>query len=88
MKNIFYILFVALFLFSCTSKSGKTAQSQTTQIGEQSDVKTGINIGDVAPEMVFKSPDGKKIALTSLRGNISIFGQPGAPPVAWRIPTL
>jgi thiol-disulfide isomerase/thioredoxin len=73
MKKIFYILFVALFLFSCTSKSGNTAKSQTTQTGGQSEVKTGINIGDVAPEMVFESPDGKKIALTSLRGKMVLI---------------
>ena len=73
MKKIFYILFVALFLFSCTSKSGNTAKSQTTKSGGQSEVKTGINIGEVAPEMVFESPDGKKIALTSLRGKMVLI---------------
>ena len=72
MKKIFYILFVALFLFSCTSKSGNRSQLQTSS-EEQNGVKTGINIGERAPELVFESPDGKKIALTSLRGKMVLI---------------
>ena len=34
----------------------------------QDKVKTGINLGERAPEMVFESPTGEKISLTSLRG--------------------
>jgi len=33
----------------------------------------GINIGDRAPELVFKSPEGKKISLTSLRGKMVLI---------------
>lgn len=72
MKKIFYLLFVTLFLWSCTSKSGNTAQSQTVS-EEQSEVKTGINIGERAPELVFASPEGKNISLTSQRGKMVLI---------------
>lgn len=72
MKKIFYILFVALFLWSCNSKSGNTAQSQTVS-EESNGVKTGINIGERAPELVFASPEGKNISLTSQRGKMVLI---------------
>ena len=72
MKKFFYLLFVSLFFISCTSRSGNTAQSQTVS-GEHSKVKTGINIGERAPELVFESPDGKNISLTSLRGKVVLI---------------
>jgi thiol-disulfide isomerase/thioredoxin len=72
MKNLIYLFFVSLFLLSCSSKGGNSANSQTLSV-EQGDIKTGINIGERAPEMVFDSPDGKKIALTSLRGKMVLI---------------
>ncbi len=72
MKKFFYLLFVSLFLLSCTLKSGNSSQLQTSS-EEQNGVKTGINIGERAPELVFESPDGKKIALTSLRGKMVLI---------------
>ncbi len=40
---------------------------------EQNDVKVGINIGERAPDMVFKSPDGENISLSSLRGKMVLI---------------
>ena len=40
---------------------------------EPTGVKTGINIGDRAPELVFESPDGENIALSSLRGKMVLI---------------
>jgi thiol-disulfide isomerase/thioredoxin len=34
------------------------------------DVKVGIKIGERAPDLVFKSPEGKNISLSSLRGKM------------------
>lgn len=34
---------------------------------------TGTNIGDTAPEIKFKSPEGKEIALSSLKGKIVLI---------------
>ena len=72
MKNLIYLFLVSLLLLSCGSKSGNSAQSQTTS-KEQNGIKTGINIGERAPELVFESPDGKKIALSSLRGKMVLI---------------
>jgi len=33
----------------------------------------GLNIGNIAPELKYKSPDGKEIALSSLRGKIVLI---------------
>lgn len=36
-------------------------------------MKTGIDIGQRAPELVFKSPEGEKISLSSLRGKVVLI---------------
>jgi len=33
----------------------------------------GLNIGDIAPELVYESPEGKEIALSSLRGQLVLI---------------
>ncbi len=35
--------------------------------------QVGLNIGDKAPELKFKNPEGKEIALSSLKGNIVLI---------------
>ena len=61
-----------LFLIACTSGKGEKEGSQSDK-ASKADVRTGINIGERAPELVFKSPDGEKIALTSLRGKVVLI---------------
>jgi thiol-disulfide isomerase/thioredoxin len=70
MKNLLYLVLLSLFMLSCGSKSGNTTQSSTE---ENVAVKTGINIGERAPELVFESPEGTKIALSSLRGKMVLI---------------
>lgn len=70
MNNALSLFAATLFLIACTSGKGDQQGSETT--GDPK-VKTGINIGERAPEMVFKSPDGEKIALTSLRGKMVLI---------------
>ncbi|MEN8203226.1 MAG: TlpA disulfide reductase family protein [Bacteroidota bacterium] len=72
MKYIIYTLLALPFLLSCSSKSGNSAQSQTSSV-EESGVKTGINIGERAPELVFESPGGTRISLSSLRGKMVLI---------------
>jgi len=72
MRNLTCLLLVSFLLLSCSSKSGNTPKSQTST-EEQNKVKTGINIGERAPELVFKSPNGKKISLSSLRGKMVLI---------------
>ncbi len=72
MKRFITLFAAALLVFSCSA--GKGDQNETRNlILERSDVKTGINLGERAPEMVFESPTGEKIALTSLRGQMVLI---------------
>ena len=67
------ILFIAsLFLFSCTSRTGDTSGADSTT-ENQSEVRVGINIGERAPDLIFESPGGEKIALSSLRGKMVLI---------------
>lgn len=67
--------FAAILLMSGCGQSKKESGTAGAGMAEDiaNDVKTGINIGDRAPELVFDSPDGEKIALTSLRGKMVLI---------------
>src|SRR5210317_603930 len=59
MKNSLLISTLAFLLISFTA------------FGQE--IKTGLNIGDQAPEIEFGDPDGKNIALSSLKGKIVLI---------------
>ncbi len=69
MKTALYILFAFLFLLSCGSRGGSGTLTEAPA-EELNGIKTGINIGERAPELVFESPTGENIALSSLRGKM------------------
>ncbi len=69
MKNVITLLVVSLLLSSCNSQRGGNNRSSSAKAGN-SDVKTGINVGERAPELVFPSPTGENISLSSLRGEM------------------
>lgn len=69
MKPAIYPLLIFLLLASCGSNRG-TKQDSETGSGRADEVSVGIGIGDRAPELVFESPEGEKIALSSLRGKM------------------
>jgi thiol-disulfide isomerase/thioredoxin len=72
MNGITSILTLLVFLIACSP--GKNKSKESTPDGmAKSEVRTGINIGDRAPEMVFPSPGGEKIALTALRGKMVLI---------------
>ncbi len=72
MRTLVFLLSLTLLLTSCGSgKNGSNADQVVETNG--ADVKSGINIGDRAPELVFESPEGKKIALSSLRGKMVLI---------------
>jgi thiol-disulfide isomerase/thioredoxin len=72
MKGIVTLITALVFLAACSFRKADQKESQSTP-AVNSEVKTGINIGERAPELVFKSPDGEKIALTSLRGKMVLI---------------
>jgi thiol-disulfide isomerase/thioredoxin len=69
MKTVLHLMIFSLFLFSCSSRGGKGSVSEAPS-EEKSGVVTGIEIGQRAPELVFESPDGEKLSLSSLRGKV------------------
>lgn len=67
MKQTLLIFSLSIFLFS---NWNVTAQPQSEKKQEP---KTGINIGDKAPDIIFSNPDGKELALSSLSGKIVLI---------------
>ncbi len=72
MKTVLHLFIASLFLLSCNSRGGNGSVSEAPAV-EQNGVKTGIEIGDRAPDLVFASPSGEKIALSSLRGQMVLI---------------
>jgi thiol-disulfide isomerase/thioredoxin len=73
MLRILILLAVSLFLISCKSGNAGTSGKENEELSSVSDVQVGIDIGDRAPELNFDSPDGEKIALSSLRGKMVLI---------------
>jgi len=64
--NIFLIL--SLFALSITGFVYKSNNAPVDQ-----DAVVGLNIGNKAPELVFNNPEGKPIALSSLKGKMVLL---------------
>jgi thiol-disulfide isomerase/thioredoxin len=75
MKNILILFAFALALIACSQgkNEAKNPGAHLAAAGTLDDIRTGINIGERAPELVFKSPEGEKISLTSLRGKMVLI---------------
>ncbi len=61
------LLIVALLAFTITAFVNKV---HVTGAG---DTVVGLNVGNEAPELVFNNPEGKSIALSSLRGKMVLL---------------
>jgi len=68
MKTVPYFFLATLFLLSCSSNKGNRTPHE-----EKNGVETGIDIGQRAPELVYDSPSGEKISLSSLRGQMVLI---------------
>lgn len=77
MKIFKYALPAAVILLLAAFAIPKGTTSETGSApADQKIVKlpqTGLNIGDIAPDLEFKNPEGKVIKLSSLRGNIVLL---------------
>lgn len=75
MKTVLYFFIFFLFLLSCGS-SGSRGGNGTLAVAPAEKLngkQTGIKVGDRAPELVFESPTGEKISLSSLRGKMVLI---------------
>ncbi len=72
MKKYMYLIIALIMILSCTSKNGGVSGKEAAR-EKQSRVSVGINIGERAPDMVFESPDGENISLSSLRGKMVLI---------------
>ena len=66
MKSLALILLAGLSIFSM-------AFILKNQENSGSVPSSGLNIGDTAPKLTYESPEGKEIALSSLRGQIVLI---------------
>ena len=73
MKTLLTLIIISFFTLSCQSSGGNKGTETIVPVKEKVSVKTGIEIGQRAPELVFESPNGEKIALTSLRGKMVLI---------------
>ncbi len=69
MKKTAFIAILSL-VFGATAVFAGGANGDKT---EQADVQIGLNIGDEAPDLKFKNPDGNEVSLSSLRGKIVLI---------------
>ena len=69
MKNIALVVAIGMFLFSVPAFAG-VGDGDKTEVAE---VKVGLNVGDEAPQLNFKGPDGKEVSLSSLRGKVVLI---------------
>lgn len=72
MKTVLLLIFTSLFLLSCGTRGGNGTVTEAPA-EEQNGIRTGIRIGERAPELVYESPTGEKIALSSLRGKMVLI---------------
>jgi thiol-disulfide isomerase/thioredoxin len=59
------LLLLASFGYQSTLHSEESKAAEANQVG--------LNIGDVAPELEFSSPDGKTLKLSDLRGKVVLI---------------
>ncbi len=69
MKKIGFIIAIGVMLTATAAFAGGGDGDKT----ENANVKVGLNIGDQAPELKFKTPEGKEVSLSSLKGKVVLI---------------
>ena len=69
MYNLAYLIIIGLITFTGNNNTIITNSENETSITQ----KVGLEIGDIAPELNFKDPEGKSYSLSSLRGNVVLI---------------
>ncbi|MDF1575034.1 MAG: TlpA disulfide reductase family protein [Bacteroidales bacterium] len=72
MKAAHPVLMITIALFSLWPQGVNGQQSGDSEMLRE-EVSTGLQIGDRAPELVFESPAGETISLSSLRGKMVLI---------------
>jgi thiol-disulfide isomerase/thioredoxin len=67
------VLILLLIIFIYNQKRSGTEMTPVMEAGVEPTNRTGINLGDTAPELEFESLDGELIALSSLRGSMVLI---------------
>src|SRR5687767_11407812 len=62
-----------LLILAATSVLAYGFISKNNKVEAQSGAVQGLNVGNIAPELKFMSPQGKEIALSSLRGKVVLI---------------
>ena len=73
-KFTLLLTIIALIFVSCKSGGTEKEKESTGTIGKKAEtIPVGLNVGNIAPDMEYMSPDGKPIKLSSLRGKIVLI---------------
>jgi len=72
MKVAQYMILATIFLLSYGAREVK-GQISEDLLKVRDEVEIGIHIGERAPDLVFESPAGEKISLSSLRGQMVLI---------------
>ena len=67
--NLAYIIIIGLIAFNGNNNTLNTLSENESTINQ----KIGLEIGDIAPELAFNDPSGKKLSLSSLRGKVVLI---------------
>jgi thiol-disulfide isomerase/thioredoxin len=73
MKKAIFIILLAAGISTLFLSSAQTSQSKTKAAPAEPAVAEGLEIGNRAPEINLNTPEGKPLALSSLRGKVVLI---------------